>query len=68
MRSGMGSLVVDDELVVVEAVLLVPESGAAERVDGVGDVDEVLEELRGDVLVGGLFEASSRAMESMVRQ
>ena len=46
---------IDDELVVIEAVGLVPEAGAAERVDGVGDVDEVLEELRRDVLVGRLF-------------
>ena len=41
---------VDVHLVVVEAVLLVPQARAAERVDGVGDVDEVLEEFRGDVL------------------
>ena len=39
------------ELVVVEAVLLVPQARAAERVHRVGDGDEVLEELRGDVLV-----------------
>ena len=47
-------LAVDVELVVVEAVLLVPEARAAERVHGVGDRDEVLEELGGDVLVGGI--------------
>ena len=40
------------QLVVVEAVLLVPQPGAAERVHRVGDGDEVLEELRRDVLVG----------------
>ncbi len=47
---------VDVHLVVVEAVVLVPQTGAADRVDGVGDVDEVLEKLRGDVL-GGRIEA-----------
>ncbi len=36
-------------LVVVEAVLLVPEPGPAELVHRRGDADEVLEELRGDV-------------------
>ena len=44
----------DVQLVVVEAVLLVPQAGAAERVHRVGDVDEVLEELRRHVLVGRL--------------
>ena len=44
---------IDDELIVVEAVFLVPEPVTAEGVDGIGDVDEVLEELGGDVLVGG---------------
>ena len=49
------ALAVDQKLVVVEAILLVPQPGAAEGVHGVGDVDEVLEELRGDVFVGGVF-------------
>ena len=42
----------DQELVVVEPVLLVPEARAPEAVHRVRDRDEVLEELRGDVLVG----------------
>jgi hypothetical protein len=51
------------DLVVVEAVVLVPQARAAERVHRVGDGDEVLEELRGDVLVGGVLGlASSSAM------
>ena len=55
--------------VVVEAVLLVPQRDAvAQLVHGVGDVDEVLEELRGDVLVGRVVLASSSAMASMFRQ
>ena len=37
--------------VVIEAVLLVPEAGAAQRVHGIRDGDEVLEELRRNVLV-----------------
>ena len=39
------------ELVVIKAVLFVPQAGAAEGVHGVGNVDEMFEELRGDVLV-----------------
>ena len=50
----------DAELVVVEAVFLVPKAGAALGVHGVGDGDEVLEELGGHVLggrvVAGQFE------------
>ena len=42
-RSGSGGR--RQQLVVVEAVLLVPQAGAAEGVHGVGDRDEVLEEL-----------------------
>ena len=42
---------VERELVVVEAVLLVPEPRAAEIVHRVGDGHEVLEELAGQVLV-----------------
>ena len=59
---------VDVQLVVVEAVLLVPQAGAAERVHGVGDGDEVLEELatpcprRPD-----RPRASSSAIDSIVR-
>ena len=49
------------ELVVVEAVLLVPQAGAAERVHRVGDGDEVLEELGGDVLVGRVLAAPAPA-------
>src|SRR6266545_3268925 len=43
--------------VVVEAVFLVPEAHVlpAHVADGMGDVDEVLEELAGHVLVGGIF-------------
>src|SRR6266511_514211 len=43
--------------VVVEAVFLVPEAHvlAAHVADGMGDVDEVFEELAGHVLVGGIF-------------
>ena len=41
---------VDVHLVVVEAVLLVPQPRAADGIHGVGDVDEVLEELGRDVL------------------
>src|SRR5690606_12495414 len=39
------------ELVVIEAVHVVPQAGAAQRVHGVGDGGEVLEELAGAVLV-----------------
>ena len=42
------------DLVVVKAVGVVPKAGAAEGVHGVGDLDEVLEELGGHVLVGGV--------------
>ena len=52
MRSGT-SLAVDVQLVVVEAVVLVPQARAAELVHGVGDGDEVLEELGRHVLVRG---------------
>ena len=43
------------EPVVVEAVLLVPQSGPAEGVYRVGDPHEVLEELRGEILVDGIL-------------
>ena len=43
-----------EDLVVVKPVLLVPQPGAAESVHGVGDRDEMLEELRGHVFVGGI--------------
>jgi hypothetical protein len=42
------------QLVVVEAVLVVPEPATAEAVHGVDDRDEVLEELRRQVLAGGV--------------
>src|SRR5262249_1381508 len=45
-------LAIDEQLVVVEAVLLAPQAGAAQTVHGVGDRDVVLEELGRDVLVG----------------
>src|SRR5580658_9088902 len=45
-------LVTEREPVVIEAVLLVPQSSSSERVHRVCNRDEVLEELRGDVLVG----------------
>src|SRR5437868_15092712 len=41
---------VDAQLVVIKAVLLVPESGPTERVHGVGDRYEMLEECRRHVL------------------
>ena len=67
-RSG-DALPVDVQLVVVEAVLLVPQAGAAERVHRVGDGDEVLEELRRHVLVGRVVAAPARAPStSMVAQ
>jgi hypothetical protein len=40
------------ELVVIETVLLVPETHSAERVHRVHDRDEMFEKLRRDVLVG----------------
>src|SRR2546422_6292213 len=51
-----GVLAVGVEHVVKESVLLVPQAQAlaAEIVHSVGDVDEVLEELRRDILVGGV--------------
>ena len=42
------------EVVVVEAILFVPEAGAAEGVGGIHDGDEVLEEFGGYVFVGGV--------------
>ena len=42
------------ELVVVEAVVVAPQAVAAQAVHGVGDGHEVLEELAGHVLVGGV--------------
>ncbi len=45
----------DVELIVVEAVLLVPQPGAAQTVHRVRDGDEVLEELRREVLVGAVL-------------
>ena len=61
-------LAVDMELVVVEAVLFVPQPGAAQVIHRVGDGDEVLEEFGGHVLVAGSSLASSSAIESMVVQ
>ena len=52
---------VDMQLVVVEAVVLVPQPRAAERVHRVGDRDEVLEELGRDVLVRRVLAAPARA-------
>jgi hypothetical protein len=46
------ALPVDDQLVVIEAIGLVPEPLAAQRVHRVDDGHEVLEELAGDVLEG----------------
>src|SRR5207249_4136432 len=45
------------ENVIEEAILVVPEAHlrAASVVHGVGDLDEVLEELGGDALVGGIL-------------
>ena len=45
---------VHQELVVVEAVLVVPQAAAAQVVEGVGDEHKVLEELAGHVLVRGV--------------
>src|SRR5207245_9197199 len=50
VRSAAGQV----EHVVVEAVLLVPQLDPGDVVQGARDVDEVLEELGGDVLVGGV--------------
>ena len=40
------------EMVVIEAILLVPQTGPTQRIEGVGNVDEMFEELGSDVLVG----------------
>jgi len=58
------------EDVVVEAVLLVPHLVLvlADLVHGVGDPDEVLEELEGDLLVGRVVVARMTAMSSMFWQ
>ena len=53
-------LPVHPEVVVVEAVLLVPEAGAAQVVHRVDDGDEVLEELRGDI---GVYRLVNRELE-----
>ena len=47
---------VDDELIVIESILAVPQPGAAERIDSVADVHEVLEELRSDVFIRRLLQ------------
>ena len=44
--------VVDVQMIIVKPVFFIPEAGAVDGVDGVGDGDEVFEELGGDVLVG----------------
>ena len=61
-------MLIDDGLVVVEPVFLVPKTVTAEGIDRIRDLDEVLEELRSDVLVGGPRMASSMDIESMSRQ
>ena len=55
--SGTDSPLLLGNAVVIKAVLFVPETGAAERVDRIGDGDEMLEELRGDVLVNRIVPA-----------
>ena len=54
-------IVAGAQLIVIEAVLFVPEAGAAQRVHGIGDRDEMLEEFRGDVFVGRIVAAPVRA-------
>src|SRR5262249_10843577 len=44
-------LAINLQLVVIEAVLLVPETSATERIHGVGDADEMLKKLRSHVFV-----------------
>src|SRR5262245_10475859 len=44
--------VIEPDFVIIETVLLVPETSASERVDGVGDLDKMLEKLRSHVLIG----------------
>ena len=51
-RSGTALAAFDEELVVVKAVLLIPQAAAADVVHRVHDLDEVLEEFRRDVFVG----------------
>ena len=41
-----------ENLVVVEAIVFIPEPVAAEMIDGVHDLDEMLEELRSHVFIG----------------
>ena len=69
-RAGAEMLMVaaDVDGVVVEAIVIVPQAGAAEGVHGVDDGDEVLEEFGGDIFVAGSSLASSMAIESMSRQ
>ena len=45
-------LAVDFDLVVIESVLLVPQTGAADGIDGISDGDEVLEEFRRHIFRG----------------
>src|SRR5262249_25324436 len=43
---------IDEQLVVVKAVFLIPQPCASQRIDGVGNRHEVLEEFGGNVLIG----------------
>ena len=69
-RSGGCCAVGQVQDVVEELVLVVPQADAVAADVGhrLGDVEEVLEELGGDVLVDGLCCASSSAMRIRLRQ
>ena len=57
------------EMVVIEAILFVPQAVAPQRIEGVGNVDEMFEEFRGDIFVGRDLRGPARcAMASMVVQ
>lgn len=51
-----GFFVVDNELIVIETILAVPQTGAAEGVDGIADIHIVLEELGSDVFIRRFFQ------------
>src|SRR6516162_7655591 len=54
-------LAVGVQLIIIKAVLFLPEAGAAQRIHGVGDGDEMFEKLRGNVFIGRLL---SRQLQS----
>ena len=56
------------ESVVVKAVGLVPQARPTQAIHRIGDVDEMLEELGGDVLVGRIVLGQSSAMANIVTQ